>query len=321
VYAPTSSGRDVPQRAQHLHLLVAHAVGVERRRRLHRQHHQQLQQVVLDDVARDAGLLVEAPAPLDADVLGHRDLHVVDVVAVPQWLEDRVREPEREDVLHGLLAEVVVDAEDLALVAHRVDRPVERARRREVRAQRLLDHDAAEARGVVGVGQQPRGRELREDRAEALGRDGEVEEPVAARAARGVDLLEPRAQARERRRVVVAALDPAHALREVVPHGLVERAPAREPRRRLALLLAEGVVGRRAARVAHDAGARPKEPRDGEVVHRGDELAARQVARRSEDHHDAGRRDTLGLEAHAQRVRLVHGRRLCITMGRGRRTR
>jgi hypothetical protein len=39
---------------------------------------------------------------LDADRLGHRDLDVVDVGVVPDGLEDRIREPEREDVLDGL---------------------------------------------------------------------------------------------------------------------------------------------------------------------------------------------------------------------------
>jgi hypothetical protein len=52
----------------------------------------------------------------DAHGLGDRDLHVVDELAVPDRLEDAVREPQREHVLHGLLAEVVVDPEDLALV-------------------------------------------------------------------------------------------------------------------------------------------------------------------------------------------------------------
>ena len=75
-----------------------------------------LQQVVLHHVAHDAGRVVELPAPLDADLLGHRDLHVVDVLAVPQRLEDRVAEAEHQDVLDRLLAEVVVDAEALALV-------------------------------------------------------------------------------------------------------------------------------------------------------------------------------------------------------------
>jgi hypothetical protein len=39
--------------------------------------------VVLDDVADDAGLLVERRAVLDADRLADRDLDVVDVRVVP----------------------------------------------------------------------------------------------------------------------------------------------------------------------------------------------------------------------------------------------
>ena len=62
-----------------------------------------------------AGRVVELAAPLDADRLGHGDLHVVDVIAVPQRLEDAVGEPEHHDVLDRLLAEIMVDAIDLAL--------------------------------------------------------------------------------------------------------------------------------------------------------------------------------------------------------------
>ena len=72
--------------------------------------------VVLDQVAQRARLVVVAGAAADADVLGGGDLDVVDVVAVPDRLEHRVREPEGQQVLDGLLAQVVVDAEDLALV-------------------------------------------------------------------------------------------------------------------------------------------------------------------------------------------------------------
>ena len=55
-------------------------VGVVGGRRLHRQVGENLQQVVLDHVADRAGLFVEGPAALDAELLGHRDLHVLDVV-------------------------------------------------------------------------------------------------------------------------------------------------------------------------------------------------------------------------------------------------
>ena len=61
-------------------------------------------------------------AALDAEALGHRDLHALDVVAVPDRLEERVGETEVHQVLHRLLAEVVVDAEDRRLREDRVQR-------------------------------------------------------------------------------------------------------------------------------------------------------------------------------------------------------
>ena len=84
--------------------------------RLHREMRDDLQQVVLDDVANRADFLVEFAAAADTEGLGHRHLHVVHVVAVPDRLEERVREAEEQQVLHRLLAEVVIDAIDGALV-------------------------------------------------------------------------------------------------------------------------------------------------------------------------------------------------------------
>ena len=77
--------------------------------------------MVLDHVAQRAGALVIRRAPLDADGLGGGDLHVIDVAAVPDRLEHPVAEPEHQQVLDGLLAEVVIDAEDLLLVEVLVD--------------------------------------------------------------------------------------------------------------------------------------------------------------------------------------------------------
>ena len=72
--------------------------------------------MVLEHVAQHAGGIVVVGAAADVDLLGHGDLHVVDVVAVPDRLEDRVGEPQHEDVLDRFLAEIVVDAVDLLLV-------------------------------------------------------------------------------------------------------------------------------------------------------------------------------------------------------------
>src|SRR5688572_7461584 len=82
--------------------------GVERHRRLHRDQAEELQDVVLDHVAERARLLVVRAARLHSDRLAHRDLHVGHVVPVPERLEDAVGEAHDQDVLHRLLAEVVV---------------------------------------------------------------------------------------------------------------------------------------------------------------------------------------------------------------------
>ena len=104
------------QRAQHLHLLVAHRSAVKSIGGSIAVSATSCSRWFWNDVADRARLLVERGAALDADRLGDGDLDVVDELAVPDRLEDPVREPQREHVLDRLLAEVVVDPEDLALV-------------------------------------------------------------------------------------------------------------------------------------------------------------------------------------------------------------
>ena len=111
-------------------------------RRLHRQQRRHLQQVILHDVAQCADRLVELAAAFDAEPLGHRDLHVRDVVAIPDRLEKRVGEAEIVEVLDRLLAQIVIDAKDRLLAKYLMQRPVQRLRRREVAAERLFDDDA-----------------------------------------------------------------------------------------------------------------------------------------------------------------------------------
>ena len=134
--------------------------------------------MVLHDVAQRAVLVVVAAAALHADVLGDGDLHVIDVPAVPDGLEDRVAEPEHEEVLDRLLPEVVVDPVDLPLAEDLSQLVVERACAREVRAEGLLDDDAGEPAvallGKAGASQ------VRGDQGEELGSGGEVVEPVSA---------------------------------------------------------------------------------------------------------------------------------------------
>jgi hypothetical protein len=65
--------------------------------------------MVLHHIAQAAGRIVEGSSPLDAEPLGHRDLHARHVISVPDWLEKSIGKTEVEDALDRLLAEEVVD--------------------------------------------------------------------------------------------------------------------------------------------------------------------------------------------------------------------
>ena len=97
--------------------------------------------MVDDDVAQRADRVVEVAAILDAEVLGHRDLDALDVVAVPDRLQHRVGEAEVEDLLEAHLPEVVVDPVQLRLVDVLVQLVGQLAGGGAVVAERLLDHD------------------------------------------------------------------------------------------------------------------------------------------------------------------------------------
>ena len=72
--------------------------------------------MVRHHVAQGAGGVVEAAAMADAELLVDRDLDMVDVVAIPDRLEHAVGEAQHQDVLHRLLAEVMIDPVDLMFV-------------------------------------------------------------------------------------------------------------------------------------------------------------------------------------------------------------
>ena len=215
---------DRPDGLEHVDLPGPDLVGVERDGRLHRDEAEELDEVVLDHVAERARGLVVAPTVLDPDRLGDGDLDVVDVAAVPDGLEEGVREPQREHVLDGLLAEVVVDPVDLALTRARLEALCERPRARQVPPERLLDDEPV----VVLVGHEPGGAEPARDRADEERGDGEVEHAVRARPA-GRACVEVRGQARVRLGLRRVALEVAQAAGERGPAVLVagRRLPGR----------------------------------------------------------------------------------------------
>src|SRR5438477_668426 len=264
------------ERLQHLHLLAVHGVRLEVDRRLHRGQREALQQVVLEDVPDRACVFVVAGASLDPDLLGDGDLYVVDDLPVPDRLEHAVREAQREHVLHRLLAEIVVDPEDLALVEVLPEHLVELLRGGEVVTERLLDDQARPA------GRAPALAERLDDLRERRRRNGEVVDAVPEELAvlvagddQLLQLVGPVLVGEVGREVV-------HVRRERIPDVLAELV-ARVLLHGLLHVLAPGIV--RPLRAGHpdDCEPRRQELPEAERVQRRHQLLVREVARRAED--------------------------------------
>ena len=253
---------------------------LERDGLLHRGEREQLQQVVLDDIACGADAVVVPGPATDADVLGHGDLHVIDEVRVPDGLEEHVREPQREQVLHRLLTEVVIDAEHCVGREDALDDLVELARGLQIRAERLLDHDAAPLARLLL--REPGGAQLLGHLRERFRRDREVEGVVAHRAAIAVELIECGPQPPERLGVVERALHEPHTLGQLLPDLLAERGTG-VLAHRVVHHGGEVLVRPVAAREADQGEAGRQQSAIRQVVDRGHQLLARQVARHAED--------------------------------------
>ena len=266
-------------------LLRRQRVRAERGRRLHRHEAERLEQVRDDHVAERAGRVVELRAVLDAQRLGHVDLDLGDVLGRPDRLEQPVREPEREDVLHVLLAEEVVDPEDLLLAEDRVQARVERLRRVDVGAERLLEDHLRAARGQPGVADRA------DDRVHRRRRDRQVEQDLRRR--RRARPRPPSTAAARSRRVVGAAGHVADPADERVPRP--RRSPARgrtaRPRRARARRTSSSPMSigavpmMRKSRGISPACVSSKNP--------GQELARREVAGGAEQDDDVIARDRL----------------------------
>ena len=93
-------------------------------------------------VAQGAGLFVERRAVFDSHRFGRGDLHVVDVVPVPHRFEQRVAEPEDEDVLHCLFAKIVVNPVHRFLVEYAAHYVIQYVRGFQVPPEGLFQNDS-----------------------------------------------------------------------------------------------------------------------------------------------------------------------------------
>ena len=153
-------------------LRVLDRLRIPSRRGLHRGRGHDLHQVIDHHVAQRTDGIIEVAPVLDAEVLGHRDLHAFHEVPVPDRLEHRVGEPQVEDLLEPHLSQVVVDPVQLRLVEELVQFLGQGAGGGSVAPERLLHHDAPR-RGQAGSGQ------ALDHRAEQERRDLKVEHRAA----------------------------------------------------------------------------------------------------------------------------------------------
>ena len=168
--------------------------------------------MVLHDVAQRAHLLVELAAPLDADALRHRDLHLAHVVAIPDRLQERRSRSGSTGCSGSRPSRGSGRCDRSATRRTPRARPVELPGRLEIAPERLLQDHAR----VVGTA---RRAEPLHDGLEDRRRDGEVVH-------RALGTVECRQELLVRRRFAVVTVDVAQQLVELLESVLVVDAVA-----------------------------------------------------------------------------------------------
>ncbi|MCY1173104.1 hypothetical protein D9M73_132550 [compost metagenome] len=156
--------------AQDFHLFVAYRFCLELRGWLHGHQAQQLQQVVLQHVANSPGAIVVGTAVFYAQCLANADLDMVDLVVAPHRLQQGIGKTQGHQVLHGFLAQVVVDAEHLSFFEYRANGFIDGSGGFQGMADRFFQHDAR-----FGVGQ-PGNAQVVGNWHEQVGGGGQVED-------------------------------------------------------------------------------------------------------------------------------------------------
>jgi hypothetical protein len=234
--------------------------------------------------------------PLHADGFRRRDLNVIDVSTVPDGLEHPVGEPEREQVLNGFLAKVVIDPEDLALVEVVMNREIQPARAGEIGSEGFLDDDTPPSlRGRSGESGGPKALHYG---AINRRRDGQIVQDILCT----VDLAETGVDSLIEGGIVELAVEIEHARGERGRHLVLGCIDADEFPKAVAKLLPERLVIQTAPRNPEDGEAGRKPIAARQVVDRWQQLASGQVSGGAEDDERARLRGAPHLQPLEQRV-------------------
>ena len=134
--------------------------------------------MVLDHVPNGACFFVVTAARTHAQLLGHGDLDMVDALAVPQPLPDRIGKPEGQDVLNCLLTQIMVDAEDLLLMGEAGQFQIQRLRCLQIMSEGLLHNDSLRSHTGLRLLQQSHRAQMAGHLAELAGIGGQVKQQI-----------------------------------------------------------------------------------------------------------------------------------------------
>src|ERR1022692_4973291 len=99
--------------------------------------------MVFDHIADRPSIVVELPPSLDAEFLRHCDLHTLDVIPIPDRLQEAVGEAKEQKIENGLFTKVVVDAKDSRFRKHGMKSGIQLLRRGEIVPEGLLDNHSS----------------------------------------------------------------------------------------------------------------------------------------------------------------------------------
>ena len=105
--------------------------------------------MILHHVTHHSSSVVIPGARANAFVLCRRNLHVINIVVVPDRLKTWIGKAEDQHVLDRLFPQVVIHTVDLFFIHHLEQLTVERACRGRIAAKRLFDNETPPATAVT----------------------------------------------------------------------------------------------------------------------------------------------------------------------------
>jgi hypothetical protein len=68
--------------------------------------------MILNYVTDSAGLVVKSTSALHSKLFRHRNLHALDMIAIPEGLQKRIGKTKKEHVVDWSFSEIMVDPKD-----------------------------------------------------------------------------------------------------------------------------------------------------------------------------------------------------------------